>query len=136
MIRLRTKYQGFSLLEVLVAFVVISFSLAILMRIFSGALNNLVAAEGYMQALAVAESQFSAAAGQTSLREGETFGKDDQGRNWRLAVSSYHEADSSLADVALPIVLYRVDIEVQWGEREGKSRSLRLATLMNSRKVE
>jgi len=131
-----TINQGFTLLEVLVALVVISLSLAVLMRIFSGALNNLGAAEAYTQALALAESQLSAAGVETPLLAGESRGEDGQGRSWLITIRPFEEADSSPVAMALPITLYRVEIEVQWQSRLTMTRSLRLTTLKIARKDE
>ena len=53
----RSRTRGFSLLEVLVAFVILALVATALFRLFSGALNNASAAEEWSRALLVAESR-------------------------------------------------------------------------------
>jgi len=58
---MRAKHQqGFSLIEILVAFVILAMSLTVIFRIFSGGLRNVALSEDYAQAVLVAESQLSA----------------------------------------------------------------------------
>ena len=56
------RVRGFSLLEVLVAFVILSLVATALFRLFSGALQNVSAADDYSRAVLVAESALAAAA--------------------------------------------------------------------------
>ena len=55
--------RGFSMLEVLVAFVILALVGTALFRLFSGALNNASAADDYSRAVLVAESVLAEAAG-------------------------------------------------------------------------
>ena len=52
----RTRAGGFSLLEVLVAFVILSLVATAVFRLFSGALGNASAADDYSRAVLVTES--------------------------------------------------------------------------------
>ncbi|MGZ8224716.1 MAG: type IV pilus modification PilV family protein, partial [Methylobacter sp.] len=50
------KQAGFSLLEILIAFTILAFSLSILLNIFSTGANTAVVAEEYTAAVQIAES--------------------------------------------------------------------------------
>ncbi|WP_448506865.1 type IV pilus modification PilV family protein [Immundisolibacter sp.] len=121
---------GFSLLEVLVAFVVLALVLGILMRVFSGALGNIGEAGQFSRAAAIAESRLAAAGVETPLAEGETTGTVEPGLRWKVAVSRADEAAAANTTVALAVALYRIDVTVGWGEaptrREIALTSLRL----------
>jgi general secretion pathway protein I len=63
------RQRGFSLLEVLVAFVILSLVATALFRLFSGALVNASAADDYTHAVLVAESALTEAAAAVPLVE-------------------------------------------------------------------
>jgi general secretion pathway protein I len=118
--------RGFSLLEVLVAFVILALVLAVLMRIFSGALRNIGAAEGYSQAVAIAESKLAAIGVDAPLAEGSNAGSGN-GYSWRIVVRR-EEAGAPVLESVQPDELYRVEVTVSWGEAPA-ARSVRFVTL-------
>lgn len=118
--------RGFSLLEVLVAFVILALVLAVLMRIFSGALRNIGAAEGYSRAVAIAESKLAAIGVGTPLAEG-TSADSENGYSWQIAVQREDTAAPELEGVQ-PTELYRVEVTVSWGANPA-TRSVRFVTL-------
>src|SRR6478609_1305712 len=63
------RHRGFSLLEVLVAFVIVALVATALFRLFGGALNNASAAGEWSRALLLAESRLALAANVVPLRE-------------------------------------------------------------------
>ena len=121
--------RGFSLLEVLVAFIILSLALGVLMRIFSGGLGNIGAAEHYSQAVAIAESQLAAAGVESPLTEGEYAGETENGYTWRTSMQRYDAGTQPLEGVVLPVDLYRVEVTVNWDNTATIPRTLRLVTL-------
>ena len=65
----RNRHCGFSLLEVLVAFVIVALVVTALFRLFGGALGNASAADEWTRALLVAQSRLALAASVEPLRE-------------------------------------------------------------------
>jgi general secretion pathway protein I len=120
--------RGFSLLEVLVAFIILAMALGVLMRIFSGGLGNIGMAEHYSQAVAIAEMKLAAVGVESPLTEGENAG-EDHGYAWRTSVLRYEEAASPVEPAAMLIDLYQVEVTVNWDETATKPRSLQLVTL-------
>ena len=124
---------GFSLLEVLVAFVILSLVATALFGLFSGALNNATAADGYSRAVLIAESVLAEAAAAQPLRAGEAQGALDDGRiTWRTSVAPYDppdvNADLARMSDAMPTRLYRVSAEVTFAGPSGAMRTFALAT--------
>lgn len=108
---MRRRQLGFSLLEVLVAFVILSLSLGVIMRLFSTSLRNIATTERSTHAVAVAESALAALGVETPLTEGESSGEDGQGYRWRAQVSRHAEAATVLDNPSAP-VLYQIDLSV------------------------
>ena len=72
--------KGFSLLEVLAAFVILALVATALFRLFGGALGNAGVAEDASRAVLVAQSRLDAARGE--LRAGTQSGTEDEKFAW------------------------------------------------------
>jgi len=125
--------RGFSLLEVLVAFVILSLVATALFRLFSGALSNASAADDYSRAMLVAESTLAEAAARVPLRESTQSGSAEDGRvGWTTRVTPYSppglSPDLERAVENMPIRLYRVTAEVTFPAPNGGQRTFALAT--------
>jgi general secretion pathway protein I len=124
---------GFSLLEVLVAFVILSLVGTALFRLFSGALQNASAADDMSRAVLVAESVLAEAASAQPLREATQQGTVDDGRiEWTTRVAPYAapgvNPDTERGSESLPLRLFRVSVEVMFPSANGGKRTLSLAT--------
>jgi general secretion pathway protein I len=125
---------GFSLLEVLVAFVILALVATALFRMFSGSLTNVAAADDYSRAVLVAESVLADAAVAQPLREGSQNGTADDGRiAWATQVTPYTapqvNPDTEKASETMTIRLFRIVAEVTFPAANGKPRTLTLATV-------
>jgi len=125
---------GFSLLEVLVAFVILSLVATALFRLFSGALNNASAADDYSRAVLVAQSALAEAAATRPLREGTLQGSADDGRiEWTTYIEPYVvpevSPDVQRASESMSVRLYRVRVDVTFPSPAGGKRTLALATM-------
>ena len=125
--------RGFSLLEVLVAFVILSLVATALFRLFSGALQNMSAADDYTKAVLVAESALAKAGATQPLREATDNGTADEGRiEWATRVVPYSpegvSPDLERAAETMPTRLYKVSAEVTFPSPSGGKRTFALAT--------
>jgi general secretion pathway protein I len=126
--------RGFSLIEVLVAFVILALVATALFNLFSSSLNNASAAEEWSRALQVAESRLASAAAVRPLREATENGAEFDGRvKWQTAVTPFVAADIDpdleKASESLATRLFRVTCEVRYVGSDGRERTLSLATL-------
>jgi general secretion pathway protein I len=126
--------RGFSLLEVLVAFVILALVATALFRLFGGALSNASAAEEWSRAVMIAQSQLVAAASAQPLKEGTDSGSDADGRiRWESRVAVYTPPDLTpemqRTQETLPNQLYRVEVDVRFPGTAGGERTVSLFTL-------
>ncbi len=132
--RLRSRQFGFSLLEVLVAFVILALVGTTLFRLFGASLNNAGAADEYSRAAAYAESRLAVAAVDLPLRESSDQGNSDDGRYaWSTKVEPYvppgtTDDQARLAQL-LPMRLWHLTVTVTWPGERGGERSISLSTV-------
>ncbi len=116
-----------TLIEVLVAFVVLSLTMAVIMQIFSGGMRNARLADSYSRAVFLAESKLAAVGVEQPLAPGEGSGQLGSDFGWRVTVGPYD--DGGAADrLMLPVRLYQVRVRVSWSE-SGRARQVELASL-------
>jgi general secretion pathway protein I len=129
--------RGFSLLEILVAFVILALVATALFGSFSGSLRNVSAADEWSRAALVAESRLAQAAAATPLREGGERGTDEGDIAWETKVAPYIAPNTSnelaAASEALPTRLLRVSVDVRFPGPNGE-RTLEVATVKLARK--
>ena len=120
------RARGFTLIEVLVAFVILAVALGVLMQVFSTGLRNARVAENYTTATLYAESMLAAVGVEAPLAAGETSGDFDDRFRWRLDVQPYEIPDGD--DEAAAGRAFRVVVTVSWGD-EDDPRDVTLTTL-------
>ena len=83
------RLRGYSLIEVLVAFVILGLALTVLLRIFSSGLRNLSVSSDYSRAVLIAESRIAAASYDHTLLLGDSSGTEGERFRWTQHVSPY-----------------------------------------------
>ena len=116
-----------TLIEVLVAFVILSLAMGVIMQIFSGGIRNARLAEGYSRALFLAESRLAAVGREQALIPGEVSGQTNPDLRWRVVINPFDDAGAS-EQFAMPVRLYQVKVIVNWSE-EGRQRLIELSSL-------
>ncbi len=122
----RARQHGFSLLEVLVAFAILSVSLGVLLQVFATGLRNAGVADDYTQATLYAESILAAYGRETPLGEGIHEGPINDRFSWRSTVSAYTEGIPDPEKTRMRA--YRISVEVFWRGLT-QTRSVVLETL-------
>ncbi len=110
---------GFTLLEVLLAFVIFALSFAAIMEILSGSMRSTIRARTYTEAALIAQSVVDMVGVDIPLAEGSMGGDTPGGYSWELSISTYQP--QSAGDPILELaelsgtLLYWIDLEVEWG---------------------
>jgi general secretion pathway protein I len=128
---MRCGQSGFSLLEVLAAFSILALSLGVLMRIFSGALNNVEVARDQAEALIVAQSMLASATVEPLPSGGdEASGRHGERFEWQVSIRPYlSDQDSVPTGVGLTS-LWEIVVRVAWpSSAGGRDRAVSLRTV-------
>jgi len=125
------RQAGFTLIEVMAAFMVFSLLFGVTLQILSTAVGNTRMSAEYTQAALWAQSKLDSAGLEEMLEPGVTEGRFDERFAWTMAVEETAVVDErgldALAD-ELPIALYHVRLTVYWGEdgrRQAEFETLR-----------
>ncbi len=118
---------GFTLIEVLVAFSILSLTLATLFALLSSGARNTQTADEYSRALVLAESKMAELGISEPLRSGMNRGRFNDTYRWELQVdkqqarkvTSSAERDWELLEVSLRV----------WWQSMGQERDISLSTL-------
>ena len=90
--------SAYTLIEVLVAMMILSMSLTVIFRIFAGGLNKISIAADYARAVMVAESVLAAAGNTETLQSGESSGDLFDKYRWVRVVTPYLPDDGQSFD--------------------------------------
>ena len=122
------RARGFTLLEVLVAFVIAALALGVMFRVAVDALHASQTAARYDEAVVRARSHLTMATDGGALMPGDWQGDDGGGYHWHL-----HVATAALAAAranggpAAPLALYAVTVWISWPDGD-HTREVRLDT--------
>jgi general secretion pathway protein I len=129
---LATRRQGgFTLIEVVVAFVLLALVMSAGLEVFTTGMRRSIDLEERSQALAVAQSQMASAGTEVPLKEGNASGQSDDGKyRWILTIA---RSEEGAADPSQPVQtaygLYRVEVVVTWRGADERDHNFSLATL-------
>jgi general secretion pathway protein I len=114
------KAGGFTLLELLLAFMVFALSFATVLEILSGSMRNTVRARHYTEAALTAQSVMDQVGLTIPLEDGERSEGTAGEYEWQVQVFEYEGEGGEFNSVELAeltgISLLQVDLLVSWGE--------------------
>lgn len=126
--------RGFTLVEVLVAFVILSLALGVVMTQFSLGFSTIDRVGNRVEAALLGVSKLEALGRSEPLEPGETSGRFDDAFRWNMVIRPSPTDDSELAPEDLDLgVLYDVVLEIEWREaRQSASLTLFSRRLLGS----
>jgi len=123
---------GFTLLEVLLAFVIFALAFATVLEIQSGSIRNTIRAREYSEVALIAQSVMDELGLEIPLEAGTTATGDSGDYQWEVAIGPFDDATGEVDSVALAeltgIELLRVDLVISWG-RFPNERSREFSTV-------
>ena len=123
----RRRSRGYTLVEVLVAFMILALALTVLLRIFSGGVRNIGVTSDYAEAVLIGESRLATAGIDAALAPGETSGVEGENFHWTRRVTRYEPAVDYSTRVQ-GTHAYFVTVTVTWPNGD-KERSINLSTV-------
>jgi len=125
----QNKQQGFSLLEILIAFSILALSLGILLKIFSAGVNTAMIAENYTAAVQLSESLMAKTGVETPLQTELSTGLENNLYHWQVEVTPFI-LNSDFTDTKISAAeLFKVKVTVNWGDDNTSERQVELITL-------
>ena len=123
---------GFTLIEVIVAFVMLALVLSVSFEVFTGGLRRAGDLVDYSRALTLAQSRLAAAGTEEQIKEGETQGDSEDGRyHWTMAVRRSDEgAPDPTQTNNNPYQLFHVEVRVDWHDADTHARTIGMSTLV------
>lgn len=122
--------QGFSLLEILVAFTIMAISLGIVLKIFSSGVNTAVISEDYIVATQIAESLMAKTGIEEPLVSGQTSGVEDDKYQWYVNIENTQVLGIDESDVEL----MNIQVQVQWDNEQQSGRMIELNSIKTRQK--
>jgi len=122
---------GFTLIEVEVAFVLLSTVLTLGFEIFSDGMRRTGDLQDRSRAVVIAQSKLDAVGMEQQLSDGITSGEsEDRHYRWTLGIARSEETESAPGQpINSAYALFRVEARVEWDGADGRTRSYSLATL-------
>jgi len=120
------SHNGFSLIEVLVAFSIFALSLGVIFQIYSTGARSTILGDEYSRAIIIAQSKLAGIAHEENQDTGELTGVDNNKYQWTLRIETSNDEDSHL-ETTHKIVKRNIEVEVDWQSR-GKTRVIKLNT--------
>lgn len=133
--RIGRGVSGFTLLEVLLAFVIFAISFAVVLQIISGSIRNTMRSKQYTEVALIAQSVMDTVGLDIPLEAGSQASGESGEYGWTLEIYEYELPDDGSADFeSLQIAeltgidLLQVELFVTWGEPPA-DRSRRFSTI-------
>jgi general secretion pathway protein I len=124
--------KGFTLLEVMLAFVIFALSFAVVLEIMAGSMRSVRRASDDTEVALFAQSIIELVGTEIPLQEGDFSGIGMDRYNWHMGVFLFAASDEDLRTDELAelsgIELYQIDLDIDWqsGRRE---RNLHFSTV-------
>ncbi len=122
--RARKRQRGFSLIEMLAAFVVFAIGFSVMMDIAASSLRNARRAAENTEAALWAQSLVDAAGVESKIEPGASSGEFDRKYRWDMQVSEWEPpSEATRFEGEAPLEMYRIEVVVRWGRGDAERTS-------------
>lgn len=114
----RSRQDGFTLIEVMAAFMVFALLFGVVLQVLSTSVGNTRLSGEYTQAALWAQSKLDVLGLEGMIEPGVSQGSFDDTYDWTMEINETEVVDERGLDAQdeLPIALYHVRLTVEWGE--------------------
>lgn len=123
---------GFTLLEVMLAFVIFALSFATVLEIMAGSMRSVRRASDDTQVALLAQSLMDLVGTEIPLEEGQFSGNGMDRYDWNIEIYLYAVSDEGIRTQELAelsgVELYQVDLDIDW-QAGRRDRSLHFSTI-------
>jgi general secretion pathway protein I len=110
--------RGFTLLEVMLAFVIFALSFAVVLEIMAGSVAGIRRASDDTEVALLAQSLMDSVGLEIPLEEGQYDGEELDRYRWQLDIFFYDPGDESAYTLELAelsgVMLYKVTLDIEW----------------------
>ncbi|MBT8069427.1 MAG: prepilin-type N-terminal cleavage/methylation domain-containing protein [Gammaproteobacteria bacterium] len=133
----RQSSQGFTLLEVMLAFVIFALSFATVLEIVAGSMRSVRRASDDTEVALFVQSIVDLVGNEIPIEEGQYGGTGMDRYEWQLELTLYAASDDDVSEAAVNTVelaelsgieLYRVDLYIDW-ESGNRQRDMHFSTI-------
>jgi len=128
----RRASGGFTLLEVMLAFVVFALSFATVLEIMAGSMRSVRRASDDTEVALFAQSNMEMVGTEIPVEEGEFSGTGMDRYDWRLGIYLYAASEEDMHSLELAemsgVELYKVDLDINWNTGR-RQRDLHFTTI-------
>jgi general secretion pathway protein I len=114
---------GFTLLEVLLAFVIFSISFAVVLQIISGSIRNTMRSKQYTEVALIAQSVMDTVGLDIPLEAGSQASGELGDYTWNLEIYEFEQPEGPQADLETLLIaeltgidLLQIELFISWGE--------------------
>jgi general secretion pathway protein I len=124
----KSRAKGFTLLEILVAFVVFALAFGVVLELLSSSLNQTRRAREFTQAALWAKSMMDSVGVEEKLEEGRDAGEFDKTYSYELEISEYQLPSETPPQAGLyqPLQTFKVHLKVSWAGRSADFYTLKM----------
>ncbi len=123
---------GFTLLEVMLAFVIFALSFATVLEIMAGSMRSVRRASDDTQVALLAQSIIDLVGTEIPIEEGQFNGSAMDRYDWNMGIYLYAASDEDVRTLELAelsgIELYQVDLDINW-QAGRRDRSVHFSTI-------
>ncbi len=119
-----SRQRGFTLIEMLAAFVVFALGFAVMMDVASSGMRNARRAAEQTEAALLVQSLMDVAGIDAKIEPEVSSGKFDRKYRWDMQVSEWEPpADAARFETTAPLEMYRIEVVVRWGSGDTERSS-------------
>jgi general secretion pathway protein I len=123
---------GFTLLEVMLAFVIFALSFATVLEIMAGSMRSVRRSSDDTQVALLAQSIIDLVGTEIPIEEGQFNGSDMDRYDWSMGIYLYAASDEDVRTQELAelsgIELYQVDLDISW-QAGRRDRNMHFSTI-------